>query len=200
MRRDLTAKGRRYGTFHRVAMMRGHDLMAEQLAAQTHQPRGPSSVAGSHLLVPPKIALNGYGPTGFEVSNALKKVQDSAKQSAEQGMVHLCGSVLVFPTACFLWNGICRPRDVTAASLLGPVLLHRRPSRIEYLFVGCDDASTEIPQWDEIRRAFRHHGIVAERLNLLNAIGTYNILNAEDRQVVAALVLDPNDDDLGQDE
>jgi uncharacterized protein len=173
--------------------MRGHDLMADQQAAPSPSP-SPAG-GGAVFVVPPKLVLNGYGPTGFEVGNALKKVDRASRQTAEQGSLYLCGSVLAFPSACFLWN-VEGGGGVTPASL-SPVLLHREPSPIEYLFVGCNDEISP-RRWDGIQQFFRGHGIVAERMGLLNALGTFNILNAEDRPVAAALVLDPNEE--GDDE
>jgi uncharacterized protein len=55
---------------------------------------------------------------------------------------------------------------------------------------------------NEIQYYFRHHyhsssslshtrtGIVVEQMQLYNAIGTFNLLNAEDRSVAAALIAD----------
>jgi uncharacterized protein len=165
--------------------------MADQQASSS------TAVATGGKLVPPRLVLNGYGPTGFEIGNALKKVDNSSRQTSDQGNLYLYGSVLVFPTACFLWN-VQRGSEVTAASL-SAVLLHRKPSPIEYLFVGCNDDGISPHNWNTIQQFFRGHGIVAERMGLLNALGTFNILNAEDRPVAAALVLDPTEEDEDDD-
>jgi len=43
---------------------------------------------------------------------------------------------------------------------------------------------------DRIKLAMNAKNIVVEKLDLSNTMGTFNILNAEDRQVAAALVMD----------
>ena len=48
-------------------------------------------------------------------------------------------------------------------------------------------ASTSI---EKIKEGFRKNNIVVEQLDLMNAMGTFNVLNGEDRRVVAALVME----------
>ena len=154
---------------------RGYDLTFESLSH------------GGDARFGPKIALHAYAPTGFVVSNLVKKVD--LNETSSDGILHMNGSILAFPYGCFLWN-VEKPEQVTVASL-SPILLHRQPP-IEYLFIG---SNQEIPQLNAIKAEFRKKKIVVERLNLINAIGTFNILNAEDRQVAVALLLDPSEED-----
>lgn len=153
---------------------RGHDLTYESLTYGGDERYGP------------KVVLDGYGPSGFDVMNLIKKVDPKEKSD---GSLHMHGSVLVFPYACFLWN-VEHPHQVTVSSL-APVLLHRQPP-LSYLFLGSNQV---LPHLNHIKEAFRKRNIVVEQLNLINAIGTFNILNAEDRQVATALLLDPNEDE-----
>jgi uncharacterized protein len=59
-----------------------------------------------------------------------KKIPGSSAQSG--GLVHYTGSIMAFPTACFLWT-VRRPEDLTLESL-APILLHQ--PAMEYLFIG----------------------------------------------------------------
>jgi uncharacterized protein len=98
---------------------------------------------------------------------------------------------LAFPSSCFLWN-VRRNADLTFESI-APVLLYR--PKLEYLFLG---SSESIPPQtvQTIRNALQEEGIkmVVEPMDLTNAMGTFNILNGEDRMVAVALIL-PSDMD-----
>jgi uncharacterized protein len=135
----------------------------------------------------PKVILQGFGPTGFDVNNLVKKVDP--KEMAISGSIHMNGSILAFPFGCFLWN-VKTAKEVTLESL-APVILHR--PNLEYLFLGCNQSISR-QELDRIQIEFRKQNIVVEQLDLATTVGTFNILNAEDRQVAAALVLDSDDD------
>jgi uncharacterized protein len=133
----------------------------------------------------PKIVLEAYAPTGFDVKNAIQKV-DKDMDDKSSGQMHMEGSIMVFPHSCFLWN-LPSASEVSLESL-SPILLYR-PS-IKYLFIGCN---TDIPQQqlERIKVEFREeHNIIVEKLDLAHAMGTFNILNGEDRSVAAALIVD----------
>jgi uncharacterized protein len=114
----------------------------------------------------------------------VKKIDPN--EYAESGVLHMHGSILAFPFGSFLWN-ISGPEDVSLESL-APVLLHR--PKLEYLFIGCNEM---IDRKEIARIQQAMPGIVVEKVMLSNAMGTFNILNGEGRQVCAALVLDPNE-------
>ena len=48
----------------------------------------------------PKVLLESIAPSGFDVSNIIKKVDPN--EIAEHGAIHMTGSILAFPNACFL--------------------------------------------------------------------------------------------------
>ncbi|KAG7367644.1 DUF498/DUF598 domain containing protein [Nitzschia inconspicua] len=143
----------------------------------------------------PKIILNGHSETGFDVVNMVKNKDPSDETlRSTGGIVHCTGSILVFPGACYLWH-VRTPNDLTVESL-APALLYR--PALEYLFVG---SSQPIPpsvvqairvglndQASKMRNGTANH-IVVEPMDLTNAMGTFNILNGEDRRVGAALIL-----------
>jgi uncharacterized protein len=129
-------------------------------------------------------SLQAYAPTGFDVVNLVKKIDPD--EQAQSGVLHMHGSIIAFPFGAFLWN-INSPDEVTMESL-APVLLHR--PKLEYLFIGCNER-IDHRVIQRIQDAMP--GLVVEKMMVSNAMGTFNILNAEDRQVCAALVLDPND-------
>jgi uncharacterized protein len=135
----------------------------------------------------PKVILQGFAPTGFDVNNLVKKVDSN--EISQSGSIHMNGSILAFPFGCFLWN-VATASDVTLESL-APVLLHR--PNLEYLFLGCNQ-SIDREELDRIKTEFLKQNIVVEQLDLATVVGTFNILNAEDRQVAVALVLDRDDD------
>lgn len=96
------------------------------------------------------------------------------------------GSIIAFPFGSFLWD-ISGPEDVTLESL-APVLLHR--PKLEYLFIGCNGV---VDRKELLRIQAAMPGIVVDKKLIADAMGTFNILNAEGRQVCAALVLDPSE-------
>lgn len=133
----------------------------------------------------------GYGPTGFDVLNCVKKLDPS--EIVESGTIHMAGSILAFPFGCFLWD-VASPGDVTLDSL-APVLLHR--PMLDYLFIGSAQGQIAPYQLERIREGLVVKSpdhppkpIVVESMSLANAMGTFNILNAEDRQVAVALIKD----------
>ena len=154
----------------------GTDLLSDSLAHSGGQPV-------------PKIILNAHGGTGIDVVNLVKNMDPSDESlRATSGIVHMAGSVICLPGACFLWN-VRQASDLTVDSL-APILLHR--PKLEYLFIGCKDP---IPpaMVKEIRTAFQELGasnIVVESMDITNVMGTFNILNGEDRMVAAAIILD----------
>lgn len=98
-------------------------------------------------------------------------------------------SIIAFPHSCFLWNNISNSKDVTLESLSIVQLL--QPS-VEFLFIGCDHP---LPprELNRIRKALKEKSnIVVDQMDVMNAMGTFNILNGEDRRVAVALVVDTN--------
>lgn len=159
----------------------------------------------AHNYGVPKIILNGHSETGFDIVNMVKNVDPSDNSlKATRGIVHCSGSVLVFPGSCYLWK-VRRPQDITVESL-APVLLYR--PALEYLFLG---SAIIIPPKtvQSLREGLnqstptsgtssgRIQKIVVEQMDLTNAMGTFNILNGEDRRVAVALILPPEDDEDG---
>lgn len=147
-------------------------------------PGGANLLQDDQLERRPKIVLDAHASSGFDVSNMIQKVDDEL-DSTESGNVHMTSSILAFDRACFLWNSVHTAKDVTFASL-SPVLLHR--PKLKYLFIGCN---TPVPDFAQIKLKLKQEAdIVAEQLTIHNAMGTFNILNGEDRSVAAALVLE----------
>ena len=112
-----------------------------------------------------KSIIGGYTENGFLVNN-----------------VEMEGSCLVLPRSSFLWA----PRtfeEITPESLkIIPLIF---PS-LEILLLGSGDR-TRRPD-PELAAAFRNQGIVVEQMTTVSAIGTFNILNTEDRRIGAALL------------
>ena len=157
---------------------RGTDLLADSLA---HGPRR-------------KIVLESYAPSGVDVKGYVQ-VGDQPDDDDDKGapgedkLVHMNGSVVVFPDACFLMN-IKTPKEVNLESL--SVVKLYQPT-VEYLFIGCE---SPVPpsEMNKIKADFRKRDVVVEQMDIMNCIGTFNILNGEDRRVACVLVIDETEE------
>lgn len=160
-----------YAGKHLSTFTRGQDLLADSLAFGERK----------------KIILDSYSPTGFDVLGILPKV-DSDTEGESNEVLHMNGSIIAFPHACFLWN-VSKPKDVTLESL--SIVLMHNPS-LEYLFIGSDKP---LPprELNRIRKELKEKNVVVEQLDITNSMGTFNILNGEDRRVAAALLIDVDD-------
>jgi uncharacterized protein len=156
---------------------RGQDLLADSLSY------GPRR----------KIVLESYAPSGVDVKGFIQvgstptPNDDDDKQVVvgEARIVHMAGSIIAFPDTCFLWN-VKYHTDITLQSLSVVRLYYPPP---EYLFIGCDIPlpPTELSY---MKRELRtKDNIVVEQMDIMNAMGTFNILNGEDRRVVCALLI-----------
>lgn len=157
---------------------RGTDLLADSLAFGDRR----------------KIVLDAYYPTGFDVIGLLDNSTGGSSLSGEDeeervksDTLHMNGSIIAFPHSCFLWD-VNEPKDVTVESL-SLVVLHK--PAVEFLFIG---SNKPLPPraLNKIRTEFKPRGIIVEQLDLTNAMGTFNILNGEDRRVAVALMMDEN--------
>eukprot|EP00339_Tiarina_fusa_P028509 CAMPEP_0117015514 /NCGR_PEP_ID=MMETSP0472-20121206/12379_1 /TAXON_ID=693140 ORGANISM="Tiarina fusus, Strain LIS" /NCGR_SAMPLE_ID=MMETSP0472 /ASSEMBLY_ACC=CAM_ASM_000603 /LENGTH=129 /DNA_ID=CAMNT_0004719329 /DNA_START=284 /DNA_END=673 /DNA_ORIENTATION=- len=127
----------------------------------------------------------------------IKNKDPSDRELQESGgIVHMAGSILAFPTGCFLWK-VRTPEDLTLESL-APILMYE--PKLEYLFVG---SINSIPpeKIKKVRDDLADVGVVMviEPMDVANAIGTFNILNGEDRMVALALIL-PDTEEEGHNE
>jgi len=153
---------------------RGTDLLADSLAHGSRR----------------KIILESYAPSGVDVKGLVKVggIPSEGDLEGEDKIIHMNGSIVAFPDACFLWN-VKHPDEVTLESL--EVVRLYQPT-VEYLFIGCDKALPS-HELNRIKKEFRKREIVTEQMDIMNAMGTFNILNGEDRRVSCVLVIDPND-------
>ena len=97
------------------------------------------------------------------------------------GIVHT-GSIIVFPDRTVGWP-VAELSEVTAESL-EPILAHRE--RVEVVLLGCGARLVQIPRG--LRQLLRNAGLALEPMDTGAACRTYNVLAAEDRWVVAALI------------
>jgi uncharacterized protein len=112
----------------------------------------------------PKVLLEAIAPSGFDVSNLIKKVDP--KEVAPHGALHMMGSILAFPTSCFLW----KVEDASQISMesLAPVILHR--PKIEFLFLGTAK-SMDQTQLRKLQADMKQKcGIVVEWLPLVSFV------------------------------
>ena len=108
--------------------------------------------------------IESYGATGFRVTG-----------------VAYAGSILVFPDATLVWPvaGI----DAVTTETLQPVI---ERGGTEILLLGCGLRMMPVPA--ALRQALKAAGISIDAMDTGAACRTYNVLLAEDRRVVAALV------------
>ena len=149
------------------------------------------SLQYSNTYGAPKVILHGHSSTGFDVNRILKKMDQTDKSlDRSAGIVHLKGSILCFPTACYMWN--VSNNDQLTVESLSSVILHR--PKLEYLFLGSDETiSPTVIKEIRDQLAVDNSELVVEPMDLANAMGTFNILNGEDRMVCAALILETED-------
>ena len=139
------------------------------------------------------IGINNNTNHNINSNNAEIPIQAMMKQNKQdqnddyqpQNLL-MNSSIIAFPHSCFLWNHISQAKDVTAKSL--SLVQFIKPS-IECLFIGCDEP---LPPraLNELKREMKKSDIVVEQMDVMNAMGTFNILNGEDRRVAVALVVD----------
>lgn len=171
---------------------RGYDLTADFMTPNDND-------NGELIKVPPKIILSGYSNTGFDVMNVIKRI-DTTEINTEQGLIHMNGNIIAFPNGCFLWKNISTPADVSIESLS---IIHLYRPKLQYLFIGYNNNNTKNNNLshEKLQKIQKHfstsslHNIVIDVMSLDNAIGTFNLLNAEDRQVAVALIIENNDNE-----
>jgi uncharacterized protein len=155
------------------SIYRGQDLLAESLAFGKKR----------------KIILDSYYPnTGIDVHGMLE-LPPSAEDEGMNNTILMNGSIIAFPFGCYLW----KPRTVKEVTLESlSMVLMSKPS-VEFLFIGCDEI---LPprEMKRIKKAMQKRHIVVEQMDVMNAMGTFNVLNGEDRRIAVAIVVG-NDDE-----
>ncbi|EJK47633.1 hypothetical protein THAOC_33630 [Thalassiosira oceanica] len=162
------------GGSRRLSMIvRGTDLLEDSLA---HGPRR-------------KIILESYAPSGVDVKGLIQvgASPEDGDIVGEDKIVHMNGSVVAFPDACYLFNAT-KPSEVTLETLSVVKLYH---PTVEYLFIG-SDRPIHPRELERINKDFRKSDIVVQHFDIMNAMGSFNILNGEDRRVACVLIIDPN--------
>ena len=154
----------------------GTDLLADSLAHGSRR----------------KIVLESYAPSGIDVKG-LVHAGPTPIEEDETGadkLIHMHGSIIALPDTCFLWRNIHTSADVTLESLS---VVRLYTPLVEYLFIGSNEP---IPpkEMTKIKKEFRKKDIVVEQMDVMNAMGTFNILNGEDRRVACVLVVDTRED------
>ena len=109
--------------------------------------------------------IQGYGAHNFRIA----------------GEIHH-GSVIIFPETTISWD-VASYDDITAASFAA---LADAANDIEVLLIGCG-LQMGLPRAD-IRDYLKEMGIVPEWMDSGAACRTFNVLQAEDRAVSAALI------------
>lgn len=122
-----------------------------------------------------RTAIKALGDRGFLINN-----------------VAVGQSVLLFPNSFLAWRARTI-MDITIENLEVFTLMF---PTIEILFIGCGEKMTfRFPA--DIQEYFRSKGIIIEAMDTKNAASTFNIMNAEGRNVAAALLtLKPLPDEI----
>jgi uncharacterized protein len=116
------------------------------------------------LVATGRQVIERYGPSGFRVSGVIYH-----------------SPVLVFPDRTMPWT-VANASSVTWESL-APVIEH---GGVQILLLGLGRAISLVPS--ALRSDLRAAGIVPEPMDTGAACRTYNVLVAEGRRVVAALI------------
>lgn len=151
------------------SISKGQDLLADSLSF------------GSK----PKIILDSFYPdTGIDVHGMLRFLGPTLDTTEQVNTLLMNGSVIVFPHSCYLWKP-SSAKEVTLESLSMIVLC--KPS-VEFLFIGCD---SPLPprELNRIKKEMKKKHIVVEQMDVMNAMGTFNVLNGEDRRIAVAIVV-----------
>ena len=109
--------------------------------------------------------IDSYGDGRFTVSGAVHQ-----------------GSIIVFPERTMSWP-VGAIAEVTL-DRLRPILA--ACDTVEIVLLGCGARLTQIPR--ELRQVLRQSGLEVELMDTGAACRTYNVLAAEERRVVAALI------------
>ena len=163
-------KSENYACVRPFSSISRYDLLAGSLSYQTTSQRRP------------KVVLDAYSPTGFDVLNLLhfppkvnniggidspvrknEECIDNIEHSDSMNVVHMNSSIIVFPHSCFLWN-ITRPDQVTFDTL-AIVALHKPP--IQYLFIG-SETPLHTTAVSNIQKQFKQqHNIIVEQMDIV---------------------------------
>jgi NADH dehydrogenase [ubiquinone] 1 alpha subcomplex assembly factor 3 len=115
---------------------------------------------------PDSMRVTGYGDSVFEINGVIVE-----------------SSVVVLASSFFYWN--CRTiEDITMEKFLLFTVLYPKP---EVLLIGCGTVCNPLFNKDIISQ-MNDHGIVVEFLSSAIAASTFNVLNAEGRNVALCLV------------
>lgn len=156
---------------------RGRQCLYSYRSFRSHQRAGLSwdghgtdllSDSLAHNSGVPKVILHGHSPTGFDVLSIIKNMDPSDQDLQKSGgIVHLNGSIMAFPGACFLWN-VRSLEDLTIESL-APAQMYR--PKLEYLFLGsAENIHPSLVQ--NLRRglAAESSGLVIETMDLVSTM------------------------------
>lgn len=94
------------------------------------------------------------------------------------------GSIIAFPHVCYLW----KPSSAKEVTLESLSMVSLCKPLVELLFIGCD---SPLPprELNRIKAEMKKKHIVVEQMNVMNAMGTFNVLNGEDRRIAVAIVV-----------
>ena len=157
------------------------------------------SISASENMHHPKIILDSYYPnTGIDVIGLLDynhhdntTSENDRNESDTPKSIFMNSSIIAFPHACFLW----KPTNIKEITLESLSMVPLCKPSIEYLFIGTD---TPMPprELNRIKKGMSKHHIVVDQLDVMNAMGTFNILNGEDRRVAVAILIQVDKDGL----
>ena len=121
----------------------------------------------------PRLSVRGFGDYCFQINETQAN-----------------GSIILLPKTFYIWD-VKRFEDITIESLSVFTLIH---PTIEVLFIGCGVNVPGRPN-PEIVKGMKEKGIIVEFSSSINAASTFNVLNAEGRNVAAALIAMPDIED-----
>lgn len=116
------------------------------------------------------------------VPEGLKRIQSYGdRRFRVNGEVHE-GSILLFPDRVLAWD-VALPQDITYEAF-APIV--QASDGIDVVLLGAGAAAWPIEK--DLQRRLRQQGLSIEMMNTGAACRTYNVLAAEGRRIVAALI------------
>ena len=164
-----------------IAMIRAFSSSQKVATKIIHSNRNRSFAKGSEL----GAGIDVVDVDCFDPKTGKRRLQVKAfgENCFKLDEVMVRQSVLLFPHSFLLWSAKSFEEINMETLMLFPFLF----PAVEVLFIGCGEVQPKQLS-PELTKFFRSKGIVVEATSTAYAAGSFNVLNAEGRNVCAALL------------
>lgn len=170
-----------YSKLFSSVISKGQDLLADSLSFGLKR----KIVLDSYY---PNTGIDVHGMLRFNKSSPVDAMSNNKNEEEEEkekvNTLLMNSSILAFPHVCYLW----KPSSAKEVTLESLSMVSLCKPLVEFLFIGCD---SPLPprELNRIKTEMRKKQIVVEQMNVMNAMGTFNVLNGEDRRIAVAIVV-----------